>query len=107
MLCKCGNLVKEQTVSKPGLNFGKLFFGCATYPGGCGFFQWAPPQTIAQSTARSLVMEPQIQHPQPQREPKIEFVSKAEHDALRERVEMLEMVIQSFGAVISKRHKGQ
>ena len=102
--CQCGFPVSQNTVKKPGPNNGKSFYGCNQYPGGCSFFQWVPNTPMAQSSASSLIQEPQLQqlqqlqHPQPQR-----FVSFEEHHALQQRVELLEMVIQRFGAAISKK----
>lgn len=40
VLCECGNAAKTAIVKKAGPNQGREFYGCATYPGGCKFFQW-------------------------------------------------------------------
>lgn len=109
MLCKCGNLVKEQSVMKPGPNLGKVFFGCATYPGGCGFFQWAPPAVIAQSTSSavrtgapttSFAPAAYIQHPQPQKQLEVQFVTREEYNtavlSLIQRVIVLEGIIDDL-----------
>jgi ssDNA-binding Zn-finger/Zn-ribbon topoisomerase 1 len=38
--CGCNRDTVKRAVKKEGRNHGRIFFGCATFPGGCGFFQW-------------------------------------------------------------------
>jgi len=38
--CDCGVASVARVVKKEGPNKGKPFFGCATFPGGCSFFEW-------------------------------------------------------------------
>lgn len=93
--CKCGLPAKEDVVKKQGPHTGKPFYGCPTYPGGCGFFQWAPPPSVATSTSNSFVavQQPQLQQPKPHPH---EDLLREEIKTLRQRVDFLEEVIQTF-----------
>lgn len=41
VVCKCGIGARQRTVSKDNANQNRRFWGCAKYPNGCNFFQWA------------------------------------------------------------------
>ena len=55
--CACGKATVQRSVKKDGPNKGRTFWGCATWPGGCGHFEFqetsTPPRAATAATTSS------------------------------------------------------
>ena len=60
-VCRCGKATVQRAVKKEGANKGRKFWSCASWPNGCGFFEYqASPQIQRPMAASSSPQRPPL-----------------------------------------------